>query len=106
MTALRVPGPTDDAYQSKIAKAIGEIDAASTSVAATRSSIGGRINVLDSINGSNADLEILAKQYQADLAEVDFSKVIADLTKEETALQAVQQTFSSITNTSLFDYIR
>ena len=106
MAALRVPGPTDDAYQSKIAKAIGEIDAASTSVASTRSSIGGRINVLDSINGSNADLEILAKQYQADLAEVDFSKVIADLTKEETALQAVQQTFSSITNISLFDYIR
>lgn len=106
MAALRVPGPTDDAFQSNISKAISEIDSASTSVAASRSAIGGRINVLESINGSNADLEILAKQYQADLAEVDFSKVIADLTKEETALQAVQQTFSSITNTSLFDYIR
>jgi len=61
---------------------------------------------MDSINGSNADLEILATQYQADIAEVDFAKVIAELTKEETALQAVQTTFSSITNTSLFDYIR
>lgn len=106
MTALRVPGPVDSLFQSKVSKAVGEIDAASTSVAATRSAIGGRINVLDSINGANADLEILARQYQADISEVDFSKVIADLTKEETALQAVQQTFSSITNTSLFDFIR
>ena len=106
MTALRTPGPVSDAFQASVAKAVGEIDAASTSVASARSAIGGRINVMDSINGSNADLEILATQYQADIAEVDFSKVIADLTKEETALQAVQSTFSSITNTSLFDYIR
>lgn len=106
MAALRTPGPVDDAFQTSVAKAVGEIDDASTSVAAARSAIGGRINVLDSINGSNADLEILATQYQADIAEVDFSKVIADLTKEETALQAVQSTFSTVTNTSLFDYIR
>ena len=106
MAALRTPGPVDDAFQASVAKAVGEIDDASTSVASARSAIGGRINVLDSINGSNADLEILATQYQADIAEVDFSKVIADLTKEETALQAVQSTFSTVTNTSLFDYIR
>lgn len=106
MTALRTPGPVDDAFQASVSKAVGEIDAASTSVASARSAIGGRVNVMDSIIGSNADLEILATQYKADIAEVDFSKVIADLTKEETALQAVQQTFSTITNTSLFDYIR
>ena len=106
MTALRTPGPVTNTFQASVAKAVGEIDDASTSVASARSAIGGRVNVLDSINGSNADLEILATQYQADIAEVDFSKVIADLTKEETALQAVQSTFSSITNTSLFDYIR
>jgi len=106
MVALRTPGPVDVAFQASVSKAVGEIDAASTSVASARSAIGGRINVMDSINGSNADLEILATQYQADIAEVDFAKVIAELTKEETALQAVQTTFSSITNTSLFDYIR
>lgn len=106
MTALRTPGPVTNTFQSSVAKAVGEIDDASTSVASARSAIGGRINVLDSINGSNADLEILATQYQADIAEVDFSKVIAELTKEETALQAVQSTFSTITNTTLFDYIR
>jgi flagellar hook-associated protein 3 FlgL len=106
MAALRTPGPVDAAFQRSVSKAVGEIDAASTSVASTRSAIGGRINVMDSINGSNADLKILATQYQADIAEVDFSKVIADLTKEETALKAVQQTFSSISNTSLFDFIR
>ena len=106
MAALRTPGPVDDVFQASVAKAVAEIDDASTSVASARSAIGGRINVLDSISGSNADLEILATQYQADIAEVDFSKVIADLTKEETALQAVQSTFSTVTNTSLFDYIR
>lgn len=106
MDALLIPGPTDDAYQQMIAKAVGEIDAASTSVAATRSAIGGRINVLDSIDGSNADLDIIARQYQADISEVDFSKVIADLTKEDTVLKAVQATFSQVTALSLFDFIR
>lgn len=104
--ALRIPGPTDEAFHKNVAKAVGEIDAASVHVGSARSAIGGRINVLDSINGANADLNILARQYQADISEADFSEVIANITKEETALQAVQATFSKITNASLFDYIR
>ena len=69
------------------------------------SSIGGRLNVIESIFGSNEDVLIATKSHKADVVELDYSTGITELVKQETALQAVQATFNRVTGLSLFDYI-
>lgn len=82
-----------------------ELDGAAFSVDEAMSAIGGRQNVLENISQSMDDLQVANKSYRADIYEIDYAEAITELTKQETALQAVQQTFNRVTGTSLFDYL-
>lgn len=93
------------ALSSVIKDTIYELDGAAFYVDEAMSAIGGRQNVIESISGSIDDLQIANKAYRADIYEIDYAEAITELTKQETALQAVQQTFNRVTGTSLFDYI-
>jgi flagellar hook-associated protein 3 FlgL len=95
-----------DLLADKIADTLVQIDTAALKVDATVSGIGGRQNSIDNIFNSNEDLQLSNKKYRADIYEVDYASAITELTKQETALQAVQATFNRVTGTSLFDYIR
>lgn len=98
-------GDSGDALNERILDATVEIDNASAKVDSAMSSIGGRLNVIESIFGSNEDVLIATKSHKADVVELDYSTGITELVKQETALQAVQATFSRVTGISLFDYI-
>ncbi len=89
-----------------IADALVQIDNAALKIDAGVSGVGGRQNVLDSVFEGNEDLQITNKAFRAQIYEVDYAEALTELTKQETALQAVQNTFQRVTNTSLFDYIR
>lgn len=95
-----------DALAEAIADALVQIDNASLKVDSAISGVGGRQNVLDSVYEGNEDLQINNKGFRADIYEVDYAEALTELTKQETALQAVQSTFSRVTSTSLFDYLR
>ncbi|RVT45407.1 flagellar hook-associated protein 3 [Rheinheimera sediminis] len=99
-------GDNGDVLNERILDATVEIDNASTKVDSAVSSIGGRLNVIESIFGSNEDVLIATKSHKADVVELDYSTGITELVKQETALQAVQATFSKVTGLSLFNYIR
>ncbi|WP_348729220.1 flagellar hook-associated protein FlgL [Rheinheimera texasensis] len=94
--------PLNDA----IADALVQLDNAALKIDAGVSGVGGRQNVLDSVFEGNEDLQITNKAFRAQIYEVDYAEALTELTKQETALQAVQNTFQRVTNTSLFDYIR
>lgn len=94
-----------DLLADKIADAIVQIDSAALKVDGTVSAIGGRQNSIDNIFESNEDLQLSNKKYRADIYEVDYASAITELTKQETALSAVQQTFNRVRSTSLFDYL-
>lgn len=98
-------GDSGDKLNERILDATVEIDNASAKVDSAMSSIGGRLNVVESIFGSNEDVLIATKSHKADLIELDYSTGITELVKQETALQAVQATFGRVTGLSLFDYI-
>ncbi len=99
-------GATGEALATRVADVLNQIDGASLRVDATISAIGGRQNVLDNVFGGNEDLQITTKSYKAEIAELDYAEAITEVTKQETALQAVQATFNRVTGTTLFDYIR
>lgn len=98
-------GDSGNLLNERILDATVEIDNASSKVDSAMSSIGGRLNVIESIFGSNEDVLIATKSHKADVVELDYSTGITELVKQETALQAVQATFSRVTGISLFDYI-
>ena len=83
-----------------------QIDNASSNIDSTLSAIGGRVNVLDSVFGTNEDLTINNKAYRADLSEVDYAAAITEITKQEIALEAISATFTKVSGVSLFDYLR
>lgn len=89
-----------------MADALIQIDGAAVKIDATISGIGGRQNLISNIEDGNTDLQITNKSFRADLYEIDYVEAITELTKQETALSAVQQTFNRVTSTSLFDYLR
>lgn len=89
-----------------IADALVQLDSAALKIDTGISGVGGRQNILDSVFEGNEDLQISNKAFRAQIYEVDYAEALTELTKQETALQAVQNTFQRVTGTSLFDYIR
>lgn len=86
--------------------ALNGIDSAMNNVLRVRSAVGTRQNELDSTEITNQDS---ATQYQSlisQLRDVDYTKAISDLTRQQTGLQAAQKSFTTVQGLSLFNYLR
>jgi flagellar hook-associated protein 3 FlgL len=106
ITALENPAIANFDFNEAISDTLTQITSASTNVDSFLSSIGGRVNVLDSVFGTNEDLTINNKSYRADLSEVDYAAALTEITKQEIALEAISSTFVKVSGVNLFDYIR
>ncbi|GAB5380769.1 MAG: flagellar hook-associated protein FlgL [Aliiglaciecola sp.] len=104
--ALNDESLSDADFQESIADALVALDNGSKSLANATSSLGGRINVAQSVLESNLDLEIAHKSARSVIEDVDYAEAVSELSKQETALQAAQATFSRVTGLTLFDFIR
>ncbi len=106
VTALDNPDISGSAFNEAINDVLTQINNASDNIDSALSAIGGRVNVLDSVFGTNEDLTINNKAYRADLSEVDYAAAITEITKQEIALEAISATFTKVSGVSLFDYLR
>lgn len=106
ITALRDPNITPDTFQLKVADATAHMKNARLNVDQGLGEIGGRMNGLEQVMGSNDGLSTLNQQARAKVSEADLYEVIATLSKEDAALSATQLSFSKISKLTLFDYIR
>jgi flagellar hook-associated protein 3 FlgL len=106
VTALSDSTLSDAAFNEALEDAITGADNSLSSVANGISEIGGRGNITDAVFASNLDLEIANKTARSNIEEVDYAEAISELSRQEAALQAAQATFSKVTGTSLFDFIR
>lgn len=105
VNALNNRNISNSDFDDEIANALIGLDNSKTSIGNAISKIGGRRNTADSVFGSNLDLEISNKTARSNIEEVDYAEAVSELSRQETALQAAQATFSRVTGTSLFDYI-
>ncbi|WP_369812644.1 flagellar hook-associated protein FlgL [Alkalimonas collagenimarina] len=103
---LETPGLASFDRFEAISDATVQLENAMATLGNSMSSIGGRINVLDSVFETNEDLKINNKSYRADLSEVDYAEALTEITKQEIALQAISATFTKVSSISLFDFIR
>lgn len=105
-TALNDAELSDSGFRESISDALVGIDNSMKSIANATSSVGGRINVATSVYESTLDIEIANKSARSVIEDVDYAEAVSELSKQETALQAAQATFSRVTGLSLFDFIR
>ena len=96
----------ENAVKNAMDDALVGIDNGMERVGLERSSVGGRLNIANSIYQTNLDLEIEAKDARSSIEDTDYAKASADFAKQETALNAAMATFPKLANMSLFDYIR
>ncbi len=90
---------------SDLTTALNGLDATMSNVLRVRSAVGTRQNELDSTETTNQDS---ATQYQtliSQLRDVDYTKAISDLTRQQTGLQAAQKSFTTVQGLSLFNYL-
>ena len=108
VSALRMPtdsGPQQAAFRNALNVGMQNLDQAMTHVDDIRSSVGSRLNVIDSENDINESLLVQAKSALSLVEDLDYAEAITELNKRTLALQAAQQSFVKIQNLSLFEFI-
>lgn len=104
--ALNDPDITTEELNVILADTLQQITATANNVDSTLANLGGRLNVVDSVFNTNADLLITNQTYKADISEVDLAAALTEIKRQEVALQAALQAFTKVNATTLFDYIR
>lgn len=85
--------------------ALSNLDGSLDNVLMVRASIGSRMRETDAVQSTGADLQLQYQQTISDLRDLDYAKAITDLTRQQTALQASQQSFMKVQSLSLFNYM-
>jgi flagellar hook-associated protein 3 FlgL len=105
VSALNNENIADGDFLEALSDVIVGVENSQTSIANAISKVGARRNIADSVFASNLDFEISNRTARSNIEEVDYAKAVSELSRQETALQAAQATFSRVTGTSLFDFI-
>ena len=92
-------------FSKRLSDTIVGIDNAMDKISIESSSIGGRLNIADSIYASNLDMELANKKAQATIEDLDYAEATTRFAKQETALEAALATFPKVSSLSLFQYI-
>lgn len=92
-------------FAQGIANALNDIDRAMDNVIDVRTSVGGRMNSIDSQADDNAARKLQYQSIRSQIKDLDFAEAISKMTFESTALQVAQQTFARVQNLSLFNVI-
>ena len=103
--ALTSDDVADTDFREAINDALVGIDNGLATMGLENSSLGGRLNVAQSIKETNLDLEIANKSARSAIEDVDYAEASAEFAKQETALNAALATFPRVTSLSLFDFI-
>lgn len=106
ISVLNDPNVSGDHLSRVLADTLKEVSNSANNLDSALADIGGRVNVLDSVFGTNEDLLIANQQYKADISETDLAEALTEVKRQEFALQAASQTFAKVNATTLFDFIR
>ncbi len=105
-SASYLAGAPPKAWLSQqIDNALNNIDQTMDKMINVQTSIGGRINSIESQAQDNDAKKIYLQSVKSSIEDVDMAEAISELTYQTTALEIAQKTFVSIQNLNLFEYI-
>ena len=110
ITALRTPlTGGGDAAQAKLQNALStanvKVTNAHDNVLTVLSSVGSRMNELDSLDASGDARNLMDKGYLSDIEDLDPTAAISEFYQRQSALQATQMTFAKLNTIALFNYL-
>lgn len=77
-----------------------------TQVNQVQSEVGNRLNMIDRFDSLGSSRSLQLTQTLSNLQDLDYTKAISEFTRQQTVLQAAQQTYAQASKLSLFDYIK
>ncbi|MTI12481.1 flagellar hook-associated protein FlgL [Sansalvadorimonas verongulae] len=101
-TSLRSNSPD---LQQDISTTLGVIDKTIGSLGQVQTSVGGRLNTLESTHNSHSDVVLMDQVLRSELEDLDYSEAISRLNLQQTALTASQQAYVKIQGLSLFNFL-
>ncbi|MBA3756979.1 MAG: flagellar hook-associated protein FlgL [Nitrosomonas sp.] len=108
ITALETPSsgqPGGIRLTNNLNTALQDVNNSLEHVLTNRSSIGARLQEIDTLESVGGDQNIQFEQLLSQLQDVDFAKSISDLQRQQLYLQAAQQSYVKISGLTLFNYI-
>jgi len=108
ITALETPSsgqPGGTRLTNNLSTAIQNISNSIEHVLTKQSSIGARMNEIDTLESVGSDQDIQFEDLLSQLQDVDMAKAISDFQRQQLYLQAAQQSYIKISGLSLFNYI-
>lgn len=108
ITALETPSsgqPGGTRLANSLSTALQGINNSLEHVLTKQSSIGARMNEIDTLESVGSDQNIQFEQLLSQLQDVDFAKATSDFQRQNLYLQAAQQSYIKISGLSLFNYI-
>lgn len=103
--ALKNPTTTTN-FDASISNLGSYFDLALNQVNAVRSDVGNRLNMIDQLDSLGSSRGLQLTQTLSNLQDLDYTKAISDFSRQQTVLQAAQQTFAQTSKLTLFDYLK
>ncbi|AVR97352.1 flagellar hook-associated protein FlgL [Pseudoduganella armeniaca] len=94
-----------DPLKSVLSNTMASVESAQEALAAKIAKFGGAQNVLTTLDGNHANVSLSNKTAMHDLAQLDYGVASTELAGYNMALQASYQSYSKISNLSLFNVL-
>ena len=102
LTALETAtGPVSTEANTMLA----QLTATQGDISSVRSGIGARINTLDQLNTSHAEMKLFSTDVSNEIESLDYSAATTKMSDVLLALQVTQQSFGKVNSLSLFNYL-
>ena len=96
---------TKTQFSNELSFQLTNIDQALNNISRVQSTVGTRMQEIESLRDLSSDLDIQYQSTLSDLQDIDYAKAISDFIKQLMNLEAAQSSFAKITGLSLFNYL-
>ncbi|TVP83032.1 flagellar hook-associated protein FlgL [Thioalkalivibrio sp.] len=94
-----------ESFHGAMGQALGDLDQALGRLLETRTSLGARMNTVETQSRVNEDQLLQVKTALSEVQDLDYAEAISRFNLQQTALQAAQQTFVQVQRLSLFNFL-
>jgi flagellar hook-associated protein 3 FlgL len=92
-------------FNTDMGAVLTQLDSAIDHIGSVRAEVGARLGLLDEADTNRADLELELNSSLSGLRDLDYAEAITRLNVQLVGLQAAQNSYSQLSQLSLFDYI-
>ncbi|UXH76877.1 flagellar hook-associated protein FlgL [Roseateles amylovorans] len=102
---LAVPGVTADGVHADVEAMLASLDQTLGAVAGKIGQLGGRQNILQTLDSNQASVSLSNQQSALKLGQIDYGEAATRLNSYTLALQATQKAYAKVSSLSLFNAI-